>query len=59
MSEIKVIQGYECRACGDWFDQEEDAFLCCAPGVYEMDRFICPECDNQFEGRSEAISCCN
>ena len=47
---------YQCKECGDIYDDKDGAFNCCQP-VREV--FECPICGRLFVDEAGAIACCD
>lgn len=55
---IEIIDEWECRGCTDRFDEEEDALMCCTPGVEFVTTFVCRDCRKAFDEEGDAVDCC-
>lgn len=47
-----------CTECGELHDIEEDARLCCAPGVNKVNTWVCAECGDEMCDEEMARYCC-
>ncbi len=46
---------WRCESCGELHGFEDDAYECCRPAISE--RFICPECGDDFRTADSALDC--
>lgn len=52
----EVVQKWECGACNELHDWEDDATQCCQPEVSEC--WVCPACDQAHSDKKAAEHCC-
>lgn len=52
----RIDPRWECGACGEVHDDEDDARDCCRPGVSEV--YLCPVCDCKSNTEDRALDCC-
>jgi hypothetical protein len=43
--------------CGAWFDDRNDALICC--GTFLETRHVCGECEEGYADEVDANECCN
>lgn len=53
---IKVKELYQCGACREIHDDEDDAKECCKPTVTTL--FVCPVCEKHHDDADPALTCC-
>lgn len=52
---MKPIKRWECTACGEEHDSEDEAASCRCHGVRAF--YICPVCDDRFKKEDECRTC--